>query len=127
MSRANTTLPPDVVAAIDLLADYGVRNAARGYPHPERLRASIAGAVEVQFTDPDYEQADAVQLDEDDRPDPAAPVAVIRVGERFVNVHVEADRDGEQFLRLEGRGNVALEGEEPGLYYPRDYTPRLPR
>lgn len=53
-----SALPPEVLAAIDRLAEYGVTHAAPDYEHHAALYLHLQGAIEVQFTDPDYEQAD---------------------------------------------------------------------
>ena len=58
--------PPEISKAIDTLADYGVQLAQRSpYPYEgdvDRLRMAIAGSIEVQFTEPDYELADLIIL-----------------------------------------------------------------
>lgn len=57
------SLPVDVQAAVDLLAEYGASRAADEGVERDRLRAWIAGAVEAQVMDPDHEQAAEVELD----------------------------------------------------------------
>lgn len=51
--------PLEVQQAIDTLADYGSALARERHPeyeHHDKLRDWIAGSIEVQFTEPDYEQ-----------------------------------------------------------------------
>lgn len=53
--------PPVIQTAIGLLADYGSMLAHAHHPEYENhdaLHTWIAGAIEAQITDPDYEQAD---------------------------------------------------------------------
>lgn len=55
-------LPADVQTALDTLVEYGMSRADASYEHPERLRAWMSGAVQAQIEDPDYEQAEEVEL-----------------------------------------------------------------
>lgn len=59
-------LPDEIQAAVDVLADYGARNQTR-YEEGDvtsivRLRAWIAGAIQAQFEDPDYESAEDTEF-----------------------------------------------------------------
>lgn len=57
--------PPDIAAAIDMLADYGSARARESHPEYEfhdLLRDWIAGAVQAQVEDPDYDQASDAAL-----------------------------------------------------------------
>lgn len=52
--------PANVIAALELLADYGSKTARERHPefeHHDRLKAWISGALDVAISDPDYSSA----------------------------------------------------------------------
>jgi hypothetical protein len=54
-------MPADIQIAIDRLAEWGAGRCV--YEHPRALETWIAGAVQAQVEDPDYEQAEELARD----------------------------------------------------------------